>query len=491
MSLPANWTTANTAADHVLAHNNAEDVINGLLDARPVFSVTDYGAVGDGIADDATAINAAIAASIAGGTVFFPQGTYKVGSFVKLRSGRRYMGEDRGVTIKQANGANLAGVLVSADWYDNATTIGLPLEICNLTVDGNRASNTTSHGILLMNYRCHVHDIEVLDAPVDGVRITTANRGGSLVTSTAIENHIERVKVNWTSTDGGVGFRMEDSSGTKLSDGFLLDCIVANGTDGAVIDAGTGWLVAGNHMYGQLHGGIQVYKGWDTRVTDNYVENFGKARAVGAFYAGIGVVAYGFPTTVTDNMTFSRADGSGATYRGIVVYAEAGSTADVLLAANAVRGYDIAGEVGYSIEYGSGAVMNLTLGENLVSHCPVPQYVQGSGIHFASTDLYAPRVRKSPEAADAELVLVRGSSGAARVRYDNPAGGTDWYVQTDTDGILKIYDGTATPIAEIKPIASCANGESVLKLYYKLPGGTTLNRQVTVDASGFLKVATS
>lgn len=40
-------------------------------------SVTNYGAVGNGVADDTVAINAAIAAVTDGGTVFFPPGYYK------------------------------------------------------------------------------------------------------------------------------------------------------------------------------------------------------------------------------------------------------------------------------------------------------------------------------------------------------------------------------------------------------------------------------
>lgn len=482
--------------DTVIVLENEQDyiVIGKPGTAVPaVFNVKTFGALGDGTTGDAAAINATINASSDGDIIYFPRCSafYKVEALVKLKSNRLYMGADRSVTIKQANGANLPAVLVSADWYDNATVTGLPLEMCNMTVDANRANNTASHGILLMNYRCYIHDIEILNPPADGLRFTALNRNGTLISTTCIENHIERVKVNWTSTDGGTGFRIEDTSGSKVSDGFLLNCIVQNGTQGAIIDAGTGWLVAGNHMYGQLQGGIQVYKCWDTRVTDNYVENFGKSKTTGEYYNGIGVVVYGFPTVVTNNMTFSRSDGVNGTYRGIVIFAEASTTPDVLVSDNVIRGYDISGEVGLSLEYGTSAVMSLTLGNNLISHCPTKQYVQGTGIHFAkSVDLYAPSIKQSPEASDTEIILVR-SSGAARIRYDNPSGGTDWYVQTDSDGILKIYDGTGTPIAEIKPIASCANGESVLKLYYKLPSGTALNRQVTVDASGFLKVATS
>lgn len=50
--------------------------------------VKDAGAVGDGVTDDTTAINVAIAALVAmgGGTLFFPQGTYKVTAEILINS---------------------------------------------------------------------------------------------------------------------------------------------------------------------------------------------------------------------------------------------------------------------------------------------------------------------------------------------------------------------------------------------------------------------
>ena len=53
------------------------------LQGRTV-NVRDFGAAGDGVADDGAAINAAIeAAAVGGGVVFFPAGTYSVGSSVR------------------------------------------------------------------------------------------------------------------------------------------------------------------------------------------------------------------------------------------------------------------------------------------------------------------------------------------------------------------------------------------------------------------------
>ena len=63
---------------------------------------TDYGAVGDGSANDTSAINAAITAiNSAGGTLYFPPGTYKVsGSLTSITAeGCNIVGSGRGATV--------------------------------------------------------------------------------------------------------------------------------------------------------------------------------------------------------------------------------------------------------------------------------------------------------------------------------------------------------------------------------------------------------
>ena len=44
------------------------------------YNVKDYGAVGDGTTDDTNAINSAVTAAGINGTVYFPPGTFLIGS---------------------------------------------------------------------------------------------------------------------------------------------------------------------------------------------------------------------------------------------------------------------------------------------------------------------------------------------------------------------------------------------------------------------------
>ncbi|HKI88624.1 MAG TPA: glycosyl hydrolase family 28 protein [Draconibacterium sp.] len=89
-----------------------EDVLSGLtkekLEAKQVYNVRFYGAAGDGIANDAPAINKAIdiCSNAGGGTVFVPSGIYACGS-IHLKSNITFV-LDAGVRLKAMPG-----------WMDN------------------------------------------------------------------------------------------------------------------------------------------------------------------------------------------------------------------------------------------------------------------------------------------------------------------------------------------------------------------------------------
>jgi hypothetical protein len=109
-----------------------------------VFNVKDYGAVGNGVADDYAAILAAMTAagSAGGGVVYFPPGTYKRASGVDfdLPSGVRWKGAGSGSTkILQAiwNGTGLVHTVGNFNQGAASWSALLPL-----TVDVARQSNT-------------------------------------------------------------------------------------------------------------------------------------------------------------------------------------------------------------------------------------------------------------------------------------------------------------------------------------------------------------
>ena len=100
--------------------------------------IRSFGAVGDGVADDTFAIQAAIDALAAtGGIVTCPPGTYRITATLKMRTNVTLLGS-AGAIIKQGNGGALASLL-TFDTYAaaNATIDGL-------TINGNGANCTPS-----------------------------------------------------------------------------------------------------------------------------------------------------------------------------------------------------------------------------------------------------------------------------------------------------------------------------------------------------------
>lgn len=104
-------------------------------------SVKDYGAVGDGVTNDAVAIQTAITAAGYGGGVYFPSGNYRVDSTINVPptngtlSGVCFTGEGKNTTIK----AGVNGLL----HLINVT--GESAKFTNLTFDAN--STDVSNGI--------------------------------------------------------------------------------------------------------------------------------------------------------------------------------------------------------------------------------------------------------------------------------------------------------------------------------------------------------
>ena len=106
---------------------------------RDVVSVKDFGAVGDGVADDAAAVNAAInaVAAIGGGDVLLPAGTTLVGATVYVADNVRLVGAgQKATTIKLKASANVNII------QKKAGAAGTGAGLFDLSVDGNDANNT-------------------------------------------------------------------------------------------------------------------------------------------------------------------------------------------------------------------------------------------------------------------------------------------------------------------------------------------------------------
>lgn len=94
---------------------------------RDTVSVKDFGAVGDGVADDTAAFNLAVSAVSRGGKVLVPQGTYILSDFTPAKEIMLVGSGIDATTLKAKSGANYV-VVVAALMY---------AKIADLRIDGN------------------------------------------------------------------------------------------------------------------------------------------------------------------------------------------------------------------------------------------------------------------------------------------------------------------------------------------------------------------
>jgi len=192
------------------AHNR---MIQGAM-----FNVLDYGAVGDGVADDAPAIQAAIdAAQTATGSVYLPTGAYKIGTKLTISAPIGFIGEanliqntaDRrgtylikgadviAIEVTSSAGSTLRDFAVVGSGSD--TTQGIKLTQCGRSkLERISVVACGSHGIEYNNGNLtSFHDIYVLGNDGDGL----------LVNGAAVPDTNAAVFINIDARgNGGVGF---------------------------------------------------------------------------------------------------------------------------------------------------------------------------------------------------------------------------------------------------------------------------------------------
>lgn len=199
-----------------------------------VYNVKDYGAAGDNSTDDTTAIrNAFDAAITAKGTVFFPQGIYKItGAITKTVTGRlSIVGCGRGVSvIKQVtSGTNGLDLTVTDKKQVTITGIGLMSEVYDagtgikITTSTTPSSQHNASGVA-------IYDVEVADYdPASFATITdlTKIKVGTLVIIKTLGN------TNWVS----MGFLGEVVNAGSFVNGTSYSITTVGTTDFTLIGA--------------------------------------------------------------------------------------------------------------------------------------------------------------------------------------------------------------------------------------------------------------
>jgi hypothetical protein len=218
------------------------------------FNVKNYGAIGNGSANDASAINSALSAAntAGGGVVYIPEGTYVVGSSLTIYSNVSIIGDGYGATIiKLQNSANtdvLVGNNFSSLTGTNSTAGVCQFVVANLTVDGNKTNQSSAgYGIRIYGYDFAIDQVHVRNCYIDGL-YTEWGTNGNPPSPDSMEGHFTNLKLH---DNNGNGFHH-----LGPHDSLMSNCISYNNdgigfwVDATSVATGVGLLATNCHSWG-------------------------------------------------------------------------------------------------------------------------------------------------------------------------------------------------------------------------------------------------
>lgn len=276
-------------------------------------NVKDFGAVGDGVADDTSAINLALASGAL--DVLVPEGTYLISGTLVVPEFCTFRGVGYGGSqsvIKQKDGANMnAPMIANKAWDDNASLSGGPVTLKDIFIDGNSDNNTGSaDGCALMTYQSVVEGVQVFKATGNGIRITGRNKAGSAIGGGAAENRVQNCRVTRVKKDG----IKVDPDVSALTDTYILNNTIGF-CDENGISARAGSKIIGNHLYDTGFDGIAESAGFNSVMYSNKIEDWGQSATTGDYHA---YVVYSQtvekPSKISSNNAILTNAVSGTTY---------------------------------------------------------------------------------------------------------------------------------------------------------------------------------
>ena len=249
---------------------------------------------------DAARIQGVIEAS-APGAVIQISGTCKLTRGLVLTGDRTYVGGSTTGTILEQDGP-MSFVLASSAYTSNSTTTGDPTQIRNLTVACDGSGSTD--GIIVMNWQTDVQQVDVHGCGGSGIVDTSVARDGDAITNTSVNSRFED---NFISNSGVYGFEVLDPV-NAVTDGFFTDNQVADsGAGGVYLQNSEGWLISGNHLYGDGGDGIEAARLYATTISGNYIEDFGTTMRSGRWYGIVGTAQGSLGSVIQGNKVFNVA----------------------------------------------------------------------------------------------------------------------------------------------------------------------------------------
>jgi hypothetical protein len=230
-----------------------------------IANVLDYGAVGDGVADDTAAIRAAIAAS---NCVYIPSGTYKIartgseGVILGLKSNFRIYGDGASSVIKFSDAVNATNFWRIIGISNTTAGVGYEnITIENLALDGSTdktdysPSSEQNHGVFFFSSGdpidgIVINNVQAYSFSGDAFAISTGTKNGRVSNCTATEWIRQGFNVNGigdhtiignyalrmaTAVAGGSGVHCEPSTSTTnlFITNNIVDSILVGGDSAA------------------------------------------------------------------------------------------------------------------------------------------------------------------------------------------------------------------------------------------------------------------
>jgi hypothetical protein len=228
-----------------------------------VYNVLDYGAVGDGIADDSGAFNNAIAdASASGGEVFAPSLQFYAASNIVMASNVILRGQPQATLIMPT------GVELLCDGVNNVRIIGL-------ATDTDTQPSGNDHAI-------HIKDSSYVY--IDHCRVVNATAFGIFIdatgTNTCSQIFVEDSYVQGKGNNDVIGGGPENATGSVVKDIFISGNIVVQDTSGVggtyanAIDivASNNVRIINNDTQGNIVFGFEQWPKNGCIIYDNHVQ---------------------------------------------------------------------------------------------------------------------------------------------------------------------------------------------------------------------------
>lgn len=227
---------------------------------RDWVSVKDFGAVGDGVANDTAAFTAALAAC---DVVIVPEGTYNHTGIAISRDGAKLLGMGRGASILNCTNASTAAVTVNG-YLADVSIIGLTISRSVIATSGGygiRWVESASRG-LVRNCRVTAHHVGISLCSTDFSTVDDVIVDGCVTTGVYMTNNSSNGALQWSlnnvlsSGNGYQGFLVQATLGpAAVALGTWTGIATyANGGVGVGVVGLVGCPVHGLRMYNSFLG---------------------------------------------------------------------------------------------------------------------------------------------------------------------------------------------------------------------------------------------